>query len=145
MRTFLNLFVTALLAAVFSLPGVSGGGGPGGGSTGVWVLPLSTLLGSGPLGAPRDVHTGVSTDEPLALKTSGEGDGLVAVLTDDLAAEPIALPVAGDTVTIPAAVLRALAQRPGARADVVIADAELRGYVLRIAIGNDGRATVRVY
>lgn len=145
MRTLLHLLHVALLAALLALPGVSGGGGPGGGSTGVWVLPLSTFLSGELLGAPRDVHTGVSTDEPLVLQTSGEGDGVTAVFCDELAGEPIALPVAGDTVTIPAALLRALAQRPGARADVVIADEALRGYVVRIAVAADRSATVRVY
>jgi len=145
MRSLLHLLSVALLAALLALPGVSGGGGPGGGSTGVWVLPLSAFLSGDSIGAPRDVHAGVSTDEPLQLRTSGEGDGLTAVFCDELSGAPVALPVDGDTVTIPAALLRALAQQPSARADVVIADASLRGYVVRIAIAADRTATVRVY
>lgn len=145
MRSLLQLLAVAFLAALLALPGVSGGGGPGGGSTGVWVLPLSSYLSAGPLGAPRDVHAGVSTDEPLVLQTSGEGDGLTATFCDELSGEPISLPVVGEVVTIPAAILQALAQGPGTRADVVIADAALRGYVLSITIGNDRKATVRVY
>lgn len=145
MRSLLHLLSVALLAALLALPGVSGGGGPGGGSTGVWVLPLSSFLTGDSLGAPRDVHAGVSTDEPLHLRTSGEGNGLTAVFSEELACEPIALPVDGDTVTIPVELLRALAQRPGARAEVVIADAALRGYLVRIAVAEDRSVTVRVY
>ncbi len=145
MRSLLSLLSVALLAALLALPGVSGGGGPGGGSTGVWVLPLSSFLTGESLGAPRDVHAGVSTDEPLQLRTSGEGEGLTAVFCEELSRDPIALPVDGDTVTVPAELLRALASRPGSFADVVIADASLRGYVVRIAIAADRTATVRVY
>lgn len=147
MRTAFRLLVAGLLALALALPGISGGGGggPGGGSTGVWVLPLSVFLDSDPLGAPRDVHTGVSVSEPLVLQTSGEGDGLTATFCDELSNEPIALPVTGELITIPAELLQALAQQPGSRADVVIADAAMRGYVVRIVIAADRTATVRVY
>jgi len=145
MRSLLHLLTVALLAALLALPGVSGGGGPGGGSTGVWVLPLSSFLTGESLGAPRDVHTGVGGDQPLVLQTTGAGAGIAAVFCDELAGGSVALLVVGDIVTIPAALLQALAQQPGARADVLIVDESLRGYVLRIVVAEDRTVTVRVY
>ena len=146
MIALLRLAVASLLALALALPILGGeGGGPNGGGTGVWVLPLSSFLGGDLVGPPRDVHVGISTAQSLVLQTSGEGDGLAATFCDELSGEPLELPVVGDCVTVPVAVLQALAQRIGARADVVINDSSRRGYLLRLEVAADRTVTVRVY
>jgi hypothetical protein len=87
----------------------------------------------------------VSTSEPLRFKVGDEVGDVVALFIDELSGVPMALPVNGREVTVPLAVLGAMAQNVGARADIVIVDPTLRGYVIKVAIAADRTAVVRVY
>ena len=145
MKALLRFVVASLLAIAMALPSLGGDGGPNGGGTGVWVLPAASFLSSAPAPNPRDSHTSVSTAQPLQFKVSDEVGDVVAIFFDELSGTPVALPVSGREVTVPAALLAALSQRVGARADIVIADASLRGYVIKLSIASDRTATVRVF
>lgn len=145
MKALLRIALASLLAIFMALPSLGGDGGPNGGGTGVWVLPASSFLGAPAVPNPRDTHTSVSTSEDLVFKASDEVGAVVAVFFDDLTATPVALPVNGREITVPAALLTALSQRVGASANIVIADASLRGYVVKVLIAADRTATVRVY
>ncbi|MBM3963040.1 MAG: hypothetical protein FJ306_14235, partial [Planctomycetes bacterium] len=109
-----------------ALPGIGGDGGPNGGGTGVWVLPAATFLSAAPATIARDTHMSVSTSEDLRFMASGEVGEVVALFIDEFSGVPMALPVNGREVTVPAAVLGAMAQAVGARADIVIVDPTLR-------------------
>lgn len=145
MKALLRIALASLLAIFMALPSLGGDGGPNGGGTGVWVLPASSFLGATTVPNPRDTHTSVSTSEDLVFKASDEVGAVVAVFFDDLTATPVALPVNGREITVPAALLTALSQRVGASANIVIADASLRGYVVKVLIAADRTATVRVF
>lgn len=145
MKALLRFVVASLLAIAMALPSLGGDGGPNGGGTGVWVLPAASFLSAAPTASPRDSHVSISTSESLQFKVSDEVGQIVALFFDELSGAPVALPINGREVTVPAALLSAMSQRVGARADVLIADASLRGYVVKIVIAEDRTATVRVF
>jgi hypothetical protein len=145
MKAMRRFVVASLLAIAMALPGIGGDGGPNGGGTGVWVLPAASFLSASPATNARDTHVSVSTSEALRFKVSDEVGDVVALFIDELSGIPVALPVNGREVTIPVAVLGAMAQSVGARADIVIVDPTLRGYVIKVAIAADRTAVVRVY
>jgi hypothetical protein len=140
-----QLLAACLLLLVLALPGIGGDGGPNGGGTGVWVLPAATFLTSTPSSVVRDAHTSVSTSQDLRFKVGDEVGDVLAVFADDLSMAPVSLPVVGREVVVPSTLLAAMSQRVGAQAIVVIADAALRGYVVRITIAADRTATVSVF
>ncbi|MFN9277935.1 MAG: hypothetical protein ACK6D1_11390 [Planctomycetota bacterium] len=145
MKVVRQILAACLFLAVLALPGIGGDGGPNGGGTGVWVLPAASYLTANAPTLVRDAHASVSVSQPLRLKVSDEVGDAIAVFADDLSSAPISLPVVNREVTVPAALLTAMSQRIGSQAVVVIADASLRGYIVKIAIAADRTAVVRVF
>jgi hypothetical protein len=140
----LCLLFAAALAAMPAFSGGGDGGGQSGGSTvnsaniGITILPAPLACVSGPLPEiPRATYTFTGTaDIVLGL---GEGMGpATATITDELTSRAISLPVAG----------RAVAQfvTSGVRnADVLIVDAEGRGYRIRVILEANGTGSMLVY
>lgn len=143
----MNLLTRCLLALVLAiglaLPVVGGEGGENGGGTGIWILPRASFLSTSTM-APRDSRTvGLAAD--VVLRVSNEVGLCAATSVDSLTGLSVALPVSGNDVTIPAALLQSIASLPNKTSNVVIADASQVGYLLRITVTPAGAALIQVY
>jgi hypothetical protein len=139
------VFVWALLIA-FALPGIGNDGGENGGGSGVWVLPRACFLTS---------QTGSSA--PLAFATRPMNQDLVMTMSAEvgvasgtfleaLSSVPVAVPVVGSTVRVPASLLQALALLQLPQATVVVSDAAQFGYVLKITVNpSTGTVLIQAY
>ena len=98
-----------------------------------------------PPGPPRLCGPVPDLSRDIALQVSEEMGQSVAILLDDEIGVPEPLPVCGQTITIPAATLTALANaRIGA--DVIILDAANSGYRIRILCdAEQGTLSLAVY
>jgi hypothetical protein len=136
MPPVLRVWVALLACLLLALPAISGGGGGGGGdSTGVWILPRSSQLGSMPpssVTTPRGTFRFPSLSQPIALKVAPDVVNPIATIVNPLTNQYIGLPVAGDTVTISPTVLNGLANAGIATAYGSIVDATGRGYYFRL-------------
>jgi hypothetical protein len=137
MVRLLIALLTALLLALPGFGGCGGGGGGGGDSTGVWILPRSSQLGTMPpssVTTPRGTtnYPGFSTS--ITLKVAAEVIRPTAALINPLTNQLMALPVAGDVVTIPASVLTNFASLGITTASGYIVGANGRGYYFRLRL-----------
>ena len=132
-----------MLAIGLALPVVGGEGGENGGGTGIWILPRASFLSAQTV-APRDTRS-ISTQGNLVVQVSADVGVCTATSIDGLTGLPVALPVNGNQITIPGALLQAIGNTPTKTANVVIADAFQVGYLLRISVGANGCATVMVF
>lgn len=147
--TSLSRILLALALAVWvALPGVGSDGGENAGGTGVWILPCAASInsGSGLGGTPRDsrvLQAPLTAD--VAMQMSVEVGNAVATFVEQMAGVPVALPVNGSIVRIPATLLQALAQAPHPNANILITDAAQVGYVIQVSIDRQsGAVTIRV-
>ncbi len=147
--TSLSRILLALALAIWvALPGVSSDGGENAGGTGVWILPCAANLnsGSGLGGMPRSSRSfqaPLTTD--IAMMMSVEVGNATATFVEQVAGVPVALPVNGSLVRIPATLLQALAHAPQPSASILITDAAQVGYVIHVVIDpQSGTATIRV-
>lgn len=137
MRVLLAALLT--LAVVLPVFGGEGDGGENAGGTGVWILPRSTVLTSsssqvGPGCTPRVPPLALSTlASDAKLRVSNECGQVAASLFAGLAM-PVALPVLGQVVTLPAATLRSLVEARVTEATLVLVDASGKGYVMRLVL-----------
>jgi hypothetical protein len=147
----LCLLFAAALAAMPAFSGGGDGGGQSGGSTvnsaniGITILPAPLACVSGPLPEiPRATYTFTGTaDIVLGL---GEGMGpATATITDELTSRAISLPVAGRAVTIDRQILAQFVTSGVRNADVLIVDAEGRGYRIRVILEANGTGSMLVY
>lgn len=136
MPALVRYWIALIACLLIALPAVSGGGGGGGGdSTGVWILPRSSQLGSLPpssVATPRGTFRFPGLTQAIVLKVAPDVINPVATIVNPLTNQYIGLPVAGDTVTIPASVLNGLANAGIATAYGSIVDAAGRGYYFRL-------------
>ena len=141
MKLSLRSVPALLLAALLALPGIGSESGPGatGGGTGVWILPTPKYVAS--------VTTSPSTIGPasasFAMPSLGSGVTVTAaadlgevnaVLIDEVSGSPVPLVVSGRDVAIDREVLQGLLNSGTFAAYIVITDANLLGYVLKLAI-----------
>lgn len=142
MNTAFRILATALLALWVAIPGISGDGegGENAGGTGVWILPRCEMLSSGSsqnggLEQPRVAAFAVpNLNSDVHLRVSNECGQTAATLFDHVSESPLALPVVGQFVTLPASVLQGLLAARVARSDIVIFDAAQKGYRLELRI-----------
>jgi hypothetical protein len=148
MNILTRILAALALAICLALPAIGGEGGGSGETSGggVWVLPRSGCmfgLSSWSSMAPRDTHQfAISSD--VVLQASTEVGIASAIFLDDLSGLPVSLNVSGTQVRIPTALMLGLAQSPGTGATIMIVDAQMQGYLMRLSI-NAGQATITVY
>lgn len=147
--TSLSRILLALALAVWvALPGVGRDGAQNAGGTGVWILPRAVYLSSNSSisSAPRAtkvLQAPLTAD--VSMMMSVEVGNAVATFVDQVSAVPVALPVNGSNVRIPASLLQALSQSSNPSASILITDAAQIGYVIRVDIDQStGIATIRV-
>lgn len=137
MVRMVRLLIALLTALLLALPGFGGGGGGGGDSTGVWILPRSSQLGTMPpssVTTPRGTTNYPGFSTPITLKVAAEVIRPTAALVNPLTNQLMALPVAGDVVTIPASVLTNFASLGITTASGYIVGANGRGYYFRLRL-----------
>lgn len=153
MTPLLRVLIAALLALGVVLPvfGGEGDGGENAGGTGLWILPRSTTLTSssaqvGPGSQPRVPAMALgSFGSDAKLRVSNECGAVVATLFAGQAV-PMDLPVLGQVVTMPAAVMQQLAAAQVTDATLVVVDAGSKGYVMRLLLDlAAGTAQLLVY
>jgi hypothetical protein len=130
-----RLLVALALALWLALPGVGNDGGESG--SGVWVLPRATFLTSSSFSGAlpvRDEKVVTTLTQDVVMRVSEEMGAPVATFLDSVVATPVALPVIGDRVRLPANLLQALATSPNPTADILVVDAAQMGYVIRVIV-----------
>jgi hypothetical protein len=154
MNTTLRVLAAALLALWFAIPGVSGDGegGENAGGTGVWILPRCESISSGtwqigqqsqPRVAPFAIP---SLNQNVKLRVSNECGATSATLFDGENGTPITLGVVGQYVELPSSLLRGLHAAGVAESQIIVADANGRGYLIELRIDiAAATAEVRVY
>lgn len=147
MRTLSHYLLALLLAAGLVLTGISSDGGENG--LGIWILPHANYITSGvgtptQITQPRDVKT-FALNKDVVMDVSSNMGNLVATLVDDVSGQPVALPVCGGRVTIPANLLASIAGLSSPKASLVINDASQLGYVIRLCCDQSaGTVTIKV-
>ncbi len=149
MKLLVHLLLVLATVLAWTLPVPGGEGGENAGGTGIWILPRCSGMHTGsaglPPGPPRLCGPVRDVSRDIDLQVSEEMGQSVAVLLDDGSGLPQSLPVSGQTIRIPAAMLTALA---GARlgADVIVLDAANNGYRMRIVCDEEqGSLSLAVY
>jgi hypothetical protein len=132
MKTALHFLLTLWLGLWLALPSPGGEGGENAGGTGVWILPRATFLPATPQPEVRASFVAMDLSKNVRMRVSSEVGTVVATYVDDVIGQPCALPVVGDVVGFPAALLQSLASSPTSSGSIVIADAEQRGYVIHV-------------
>lgn len=148
MRPFLRSLFAAVLALWLAHPGVGGDGGENGSGSGVFILPHSGFFSSTSslCGPGRQTITLNDLTRDATLTTSSEMGSPVATLVDQVSGVPIALPVSGKNVILPAAVMQNLLQAGVAEARILVVDGCQRGYQILLRIDAGARsATLTVY
>lgn len=140
MITSLRLLAASIVALLLAIHAVGGEGGENAGGTGVWILPrptsmtssTSTLLGCG---APRSAPIQISSlDSDLKFELGAECGISVATLFAGPTSEPIPLDVVGRQVVVPASLVQSLVASQTLVVEIVVADAAMKGYVLRLQL-----------
>lgn len=154
MSTTLRVLAAAFLALWFAIPGISGDGegGENGGGTGVWILPRCEPISSGSsqigqMTQPRVAPFAIPNFEHgVKFRVSNECGATSATLFDGDNGTPIALPVVGQYIELPAAMLRGLHAAGVAESHIVVTDSSGRGYLMRLRIDlAEARAEVLVF
>ena len=143
MTTLIRILVALAFVISLALPGIGGDGPENGGGTGVWVLPLGTCLTPPGGAAPRAIKT-IGTAQDFVMQMSPEVGTATGTFVDNVSAVPVALPVSGSQVRIPAALLQSLVGLTNPTATIVIADDAQVGYVIYVTVFANGTATLRV-
>ncbi len=143
MKSLTRVLVAVALAIWLALPGVGGDGGENGGGTGVWVLPRAQFL-TQQLGAvPRASLSQHNLAQDVFMQLSPEIGVAMATFVDSATGVPVALPVNGTIVRLPANLLQAMAAAHVSTASILITDAVQVGYLITIVIVN-GKANIFV-
>jgi hypothetical protein len=145
------VLLAAALAAMPALSGGGDGGGQSGGSTvnsaniGITILPAPLCSLSGPLPEQPRIDPTYSGQQDIVL-VLGTGMGpATAAIVEDLTARAISLPVVGPQVTIERGVLTQLAANGVRGANLIIVDAEGRGYRIRVLLLETGAVQLLIY
>lgn len=133
-----------VLAVLVALPIVGSDGGENGGGTGIWILPRATCLASGHGTTPVDQKSVPSLSADLVMQVSSECGACTATLVDDVTGLPVALPVVGSRIRVPASLLQALAAG-STKASIVVLDDAGMGYAMTLAVSPMAGAVVKVF
>ncbi len=100
MNLIARILAALAIAICLALPAVSGEGGETGGGSGVWVLPRASCLAA-PSPVAR-ISSPVMAVGEITLNIDPELGPVVATMVDDMTGLPMALPVVGSQVRVPA-------------------------------------------
>lgn len=140
----MRALLRALLTTLAILFGLSAGGG---GDSGVWILPLSSNVGTSMTGAQlRDSRPSSPSKGDLVMQVSADMGAMTAILFESGSNLPLAIQVSGNKVIVPSATLQVLlSPSSSGRAGGVVVDVRGRGYVIKLSRKNSTEVTVEIY